>query len=81
MKTATLADIVTSAQAAANEAFAAPNDFSRQQLKLAKFSETGFDAADFGNWESSFNAQLDMLATFSKQPSVATAAAQKAAAK
>ncbi len=78
MKTATLADIVISAQAAANEAFAAPNSFSRQQLKLAKFSESGFDQADFDNWESSFNSQLDMLATFSKQPSVATAAAKKA---
>jgi hypothetical protein len=81
MKIVTLADIVTTAQAAANEAVNAPNTLSRQSLKLAKFAETGFDPADFDTWESAFNAQADMMAQFGRQDSPATVAAQKAAAK
>lgn len=80
MKTATLADIVVSAQTGAQRAFMAPDLLARQSVKLAEFEASGFDRADFPSWESSFNAQMDMLSTFSKQPSVATLAAQRDAA-
>jgi len=81
MPNTTLAQLVVSAQAAANEAAAATDALGQQSLKLAKFSEAGFDRADFPTWEQSFNTQLDMLAQFGKQDSPATAAARKAAAK
>jgi hypothetical protein len=86
MKTTTLSDIVVNAQAAANEAVvpsaagALPDELGQQSLKLAKFSESGFDRADYPTWESAFNTQLQMLQTFSKQDSPATTAAKKAAA-
>ena len=81
MKNTTLADLVLNAQAAANEAAAAPDELGRQSVKLAKFSESTFDRADFPTWENSFNAQAEMLAVFSKQDSPATRAAKLAAAK
>jgi hypothetical protein len=80
MTNTTLAQLVLSAQAAANEAAAAPDTLGQQSLKLAKFSEATFDRADFPTWENAFNAQLEMLSNFSKQDSPATIAAKKAAA-
>ena len=79
MKNTTLAELVLSAQAAANEAAAAPDTLGQQSLKLAKFSEAGFDRADFPTWENAFNQQLEMNQVFGKQDSPATAAAKKAA--
>jgi hypothetical protein len=80
MKTATLADLVVSAQLAANEAASASDALARQSLKLAKFEEAGFDRADFPTWENSFNAQIEMHQAFGTQDSPATKAAKIAAA-
>ena len=80
MKTATLADIVISAQAAAVKALAAADSLAQQSVKLEEFSLSGFDRLDFPNWENAYHTQLDSLATLAKQPSLATLAAQKAAA-
>lgn len=80
MKLTTLADLVLSAQAAAVKAIAAADTFAQHTIKLEEFSASTFDRADFPTWENAFNAQLDMLANFSKQPSPATVAAQKAQA-
>jgi hypothetical protein len=87
MKTTSLADLVASAQAAANKAFAPNADGSAkdalavQTLKLEEFATANFDRLDFANWENAFFAQLEMLVNFSKQDSPATKAAKLAAAK
>lgn len=86
MKTATLADIVLSAQAAANKAFAPNTDgtskdiLAQRTIKLEEFAASGLDRADFPTWENSFNSQLDTLTVFSKQDSPATVAAKRQAA-
>jgi len=77
MPNTTLAQLVVSAQAAANEAAAATDALGQQAIKLAKFSEAGFDRADFPTWKQSFNSQLEMLAAFGKQDSPATLAAKR----
>jgi hypothetical protein len=79
MKNTTLAELVLSAQAAANEAAAATDELGRQSLKLAKFSESSFDRADFPTWENAFKQQLEMNQVFAKQDSPATATAKKVA--
>ena len=79
MKT-TLADLVVSAQAAAQKAFTANDTLAQQSLKLEEFAASGFDRADYPTWENAFNAQLEMLQNFSKQDSPATIAAKKQAA-
>ncbi len=76
----TLADIVLSAQAAGQKAFADPSALAQQMTKVEAFKASGFDALDFPTWENGFYAQLEMLTAFSKQSSPATAAATKAAA-
>jgi hypothetical protein len=80
MNNITLADIVKSAQAAANKAIAAPDALARQTIKLEEFAMANFDRADFSAWENAFNAQIDMLQAFSQQDSPATIAAKKTAA-
>ena len=80
MKNATLAEIVVSAQAAAQKAFAAADSLAQQSIKLEEFAASGFDRADYPTWENSFNAQVDMLQAFSQQDSPATKAAKVAAA-
>lgn len=80
MKNTTLADIVLSAQAAANEAAALKaSGFEIQQHKLTKFMEAEFDRADYPNWEQCFNNQIGLLEAWSKQDSPATHAAKLAA--
>ena len=79
MKTATLADLVTSAQAAANKAFAMPDRIAVLSTMLEEFAVSGFERSDVETWENAFNAQFEMLTNFSRQPSPATLAAQKAA--
>ena len=79
MKNTTLADLVISAQAAANKAFTAPDALARQTIKLEEFATANFDRADFATWENAFNAQIDLLQPFSRQDSPATVAAKKAA--
>jgi len=74
---ANLAQLVLSAQAAANEATAATDTLGQESFKLAKFSESGFDRADYSTWSNAFNAQLEMYRAFSQQDSPATAAAKK----
>jgi len=76
----TLKDLVLSAQAAANEAAAAPDALGRESVKLAKFSESGLDRLDFETWCDSFNNQIEIHQVFGKQDSPATVAAKKAAA-
>lgn len=76
----TLADLVISARLAAQKAFALKEPFAQQSLKLDEFKAGGFDAGDFPTWETAFNSELEMLGHFSKQPSPATEAANKAAA-
>lgn len=76
MKNTSLAEIVLSAQAAANEAYGAADSLQRQRIKLEKFELAEHAPADFPTWETSFNNQLDMLAAFSKQDSPATRAAK-----
>ena len=52
MKTpTTLADLVLSAQAAANKAFEAKDPLGRRTVALEEFSASGLDRADFPNWE------------------------------
>ena len=80
MKTATLADLVISARAAAQKAFKSTDAFAQRKTLTDEFTASGFDAADFPNWENAFNAEMEMLTVFSKQDSPATAAAKKAAA-
>lgn len=80
MKNTTLADLVISAQAAANKAYTAPDALAQQTIKLEEFATANFDRLDFATWENAFNAQLEMLQAFSRQDSPATAAAKKAAA-
>jgi hypothetical protein len=80
MKNATLADIVVSAQAAAQKAFAGEDVLAQQSIKLEEFAATGFDRADYPTWENSFNSQVDMLKAFSVQDSPATTAAKRQAA-
>lgn len=77
MKTTTLADLVTSAQTAANKAFVAADVLARQTIKLEEFAVANFDRGDFATWENAFNAQIDMLQAFSQQDSPATIAAKK----
>lgn len=76
----TLADLILSAQAAAQKAHAVTSLLEQQTAKLQAFTASGFHVDDFPAWENSFNAQLEMLTAFSKQPSPATVAAAKAAA-
>ena len=73
----TLADIVLTAQAAANKAVKAPDALAQHTIKLEEFATANLDRADFPTWEQAFNAQLDMLTNFAKQDSPATAAAKK----
>ena len=73
-------DIVLSAQAAANEAASAPDQLGSESVKLAKFSESGLDRADYPTWSNAFTSQAEMLQNFAKQDSPATIAAKKAAA-
>jgi len=80
MQNTTLKDLILSAQAAANEAAAATDQLGRDAVALAKFSESGFDRADYPTWLNSFGAQLEIHQVFGKQDSPATAAAKKAAA-
>ena len=78
MKSCTLADIVISAQFAAQKAFAVAEASVREKIKRAEFAASGFDRAHYPSWESAFNAQLRLLAAFGKpaHPAiVATAAA------
>ena len=80
MKNTTLKDLVVSAQAAAQKAFAAADNLAQQTIKLEEFAVANFDRADFPTWENAFHVQLEMLANFSKQDSPATVAAKKATA-
>ena len=80
MPKTTLADILISAQATGQKVFKAPDLLAAESIKLEDFAATGFDRADYPTWEHSVNAQAADLANFAKQPSPATAAAQKAAA-
>ena len=80
MKTTTLADLIINARNAAQKAFATTDSLAQQSAKLEEFTVTGFDRADFPTWENAFNAELDMLGVFSKQPSPATTAAAKSRA-
>ena len=79
MNKTTLADLVLSAQSAATKAHAIITALEQQTVKLQSFTASGFHADDFPTWENAFHAQLEMLATFSRQPSPATAAAKAAA--
>ena len=72
----TLAQLVLSAQAAANKAFVGKDTLARQSIKLEEFAAADFARADFPSWENAFNTQLDMLDAFSRQDSPATAAAR-----
>jgi len=81
MKTTTLADLIINARSAAQKAFATADPLAQQSTKLEEFTVSGFDRTDFPTWENAFNAELDMLGVFSKQPSPATVAAAKSAAK
>ncbi|MGA2243816.1 MAG: hypothetical protein ABSH48_02360 [Verrucomicrobiota bacterium] len=81
MTNTTLKDLVLSAQAAANEAAAAPDQLGLESVKLAKFSESGLDRLDYPTWCNSFDSQVQMIQVFGKQDSPATTAAKKAAAK
>ena len=80
MKTTSLADLIINARTAAQKSFTAPDPLTQQTTKLEEFSTSGFDRADFPTWENAFNAELEMLTVFSKQDSLATAAAKKLAA-
>lgn len=80
MKTATLADLIVHARNAAQKAAASKEPFEQQTVKLAEFTASGFDRADFPTWENAFRAELEMLDVFGKQDSPATQAAKKAAA-
>jgi hypothetical protein len=85
MKNATLADLLISAQTAANTAFQPNADGSqkdilaRETVKLEEFGSSGFDRADFPTWENNFQNQLNTLASYSQQDSPATVAAKRAA--
>ena len=74
-----LAQIVLAAQAAANKAATAADPLAMQTIKLEEFAVASIDRADFGTFENSFIAQLEMILAFSKQDSPATAAAKRAA--
>lgn len=76
----TLAELVLSAQAAANKAQSAPDQLGRESIRLEEFAASGFDRADYLTWLNGFNAQVDMLDMFTRQDSPATTAAKKAAA-
>jgi len=78
--TTTLADLVLSAQAAANKAVSAPDQLARESIRLEEFAASGFDRADYLTWLNAFNAQLDMLTMFSTQDSPATTLAKRQAA-
>jgi hypothetical protein len=73
----TLADLVINARNAAQKAFTEPSQLAAQLTKLDEFKASGLDALDFSTWENAFNAEMEMLKAFSKQPSPATAAAAK----
>lgn len=79
MKTTTLAEIVISAQAAAQKALGAPDSLARQSVKLAEFEASGHDRLDFPNWENAFNTHLDLLTALGRQESEGTKAARRAA--
>ena len=76
----TLAQLILSAQAAAQKTLAAPDMLAQQSIKLEEFAMANFDRSDFSTWENAFNAQLEMLQNFSKQDSPATTAAKRQAA-
>lgn len=76
----TLADLVLSAQAAANKAQSAPDQLGRERIRLDEFTASGFDSRDYLTWLGAFNTQVDMLDMFTRQDSPATTAAKKAAA-
>ena len=80
MKTTTLADLVLSAQAAANKAHAAADALAQETIRHEEFGAAQFDRADYPTWKNAFTAQLEMLAVFSKQDSPSTSAAKKTAA-
>jgi hypothetical protein len=76
MKTTTLAELVLSAQAAANKAVAVKDTLAQQTVKLEEFATSALDRADYPTWENAFHAQLDMLVNYARQDSPATAAAK-----
>lgn len=76
----TLADLIIHARNAAQKAFAANDVLAQQTTKLEEFGISDFDRDDFPTWEGAFNAELEMLAVFSKQDSIATVAAKRTAA-
>lgn len=78
MKNATIADLIINARSAAQKAFPAKTALEQQNIKLAEFATSGFDAADFPMWENTFLSEIEMLGVFSKQDSPATEAAKKA---
>jgi hypothetical protein len=71
----TLADLVINARLAAQNAFNITDPLARQTAKLEGFKAAGFESRDFPTWENAFYAELEMLTTFSRQPSPAAAAA------
>jgi hypothetical protein len=75
-----LADLVIHARNTAQKAFVDQTQLAAQLTKLDQFKSSGFDALDFSTWENAFNAELDMLAAFSKQASPATKAVAPAPA-
>lgn len=78
-KPITLADILISAQNAANRAHAAPDMLAQETIRHEEFNNSGFDRADYLTWKNAFNGQLEALTAFAKQDSPATIAAKKAA--
>jgi len=75
----TLANLVIHARNSAQKAFTEPSQLAAQLTKLDQFKASGFEALDFSTWESAFNAELEMLTAFSRQPSPAATAAKKLA--
>ncbi|HEV2694230.1 MAG TPA: hypothetical protein VG347_15155 [Verrucomicrobiae bacterium] len=73
-KLPTLADIVLSAQAAANTAVSITTTLERQASKLKAFADSNFHADDFPNWENAFYEQLQNIENLAKQPSIASKA-------
>ena len=74
----TLADLVISAQAAANKAATAKDQLAQESVRLEEFAASGFDRVDYPTWLNAFNAQLQMHEAFNTQDSPATKAAKQA---
>jgi hypothetical protein len=71
-----LAQLIQSAQSAANKAHEVIELLDKAAIKLNEFHQSGLAKADFPTWEQHFNAQLDLLAHFAKQETPATTAAK-----